>query len=337
MRFIHKINKISENVLQMTENFSFEQGFFKIQIHNSICMSNPFDVLDGNQMTKEILIETLHDKGDRKTGLKEFLTDLEETEERSGNWWVAVDQYDKPRGALTVRFIEGEQMSYLRSIWTRVLRTEDQYIASKALLDAWMSNADDRVKKYQADLPLYSPLIQSIQQAGFQKEKMLLASYTVETDWMISDLPTGYRMRPVEKDELHQIYLDIVEPDLDPASPIYVSEEGFLMFTQRLPDKAMESWVVVENEDNEIIGFAASFLNQGPKSDDDTKQAVLFGPHTKEAKIHIAIIKEMMTYWRSHGIESIRILRVDEFYPSVIDELDLELSNSTIRFVLDKL
>jgi len=300
-------------------------------------MPNPFDVLDGNQKSKEILIETLHNKGDKKTGLKEFLSDLEETEERAGTWWIAVDEYDKPRGALTVRYIEGEQMSYLRSIWTRVLRTEDQYVASKALLDAWMSNTTNPVKKYQADLPLFSPLIESIEQAGFHKQKMLMASYIVETDWEISELPPGYQMRPVTREELPSIYVDLIEPELDPSSPIFVSEENFMLFIQKMPEEAMESWVVVEDENEKIVGFAPSFQNRTPsQEEEDPKQAVLFGPYGTEAAVQIAILKEMMTYWQANGIDEIRVLRVNEFYPSVSMEIDLELINSTIRFVLDK-
>jgi len=298
-------------------------------------MGNPFEILDGSDATKEILIETLHSKGDSRTGLKEFLSDLEETEERAGSWWVALDQNENPRGALTVRYLEDENMSYLRSIWTRVLKTEDQYVASKALLDAWMRKDDQRVKKYQADLPLFSPLIDSIEQAGFQKEKMLLATYELETDWAISELPTDYLMRPVKREELHQIYLDLIEPELDTASPIYVSEDGFLVFSQRLPEGALESWVCVENEAGKIVGFGSSFLNK-TSSEYDEKQAVLFGPHGTEAEVQIAIIKEMMAFWRSKGVDELKIFRVSEFYPSVVEALDLEMVNCTVRFILNR-
>jgi len=266
-----------------------------------------------------------------------LLADLAETEERLGSFWVAVDKNEKPRGALTVRYLEDSQMSYLRSIWTRVLRTEDQFSASKALLDAWMNDTNYQVKVYQADLPLYSPLTESVQKAGFEKDRMLMAYYDVETDWKISELPPGYIMREVRKEELPWVYQNLVEPDLEPASPIYVSEERFIAFTDRIPPEAMESWVLVENEDGKRVGFAASFINAVPTHDGkDATQAVLFGPHSSEAKVQIAVIKEMMTYWKSKGLQSLRIIRSTEFYPSVEDALDLELVNSTVRFVLNK-
>ncbi|MHA2501339.1 MAG: hypothetical protein ACXAE3_00510 [Candidatus Kariarchaeaceae archaeon] len=299
-------------------------------------MKNPFDILQGDEQSKEMLIEILHTKGEKQTGLKEFIADLEEAGDAKGSFWVAVDTDDNPRGALTVRYLEDEQMSYLRSIWTRVLRTEDQFIASRALLDAWMRDTSFDVKIYQADLPLYSPMTENIQRVGFRKERILIAHYDVETDWADSELPPGYLMRGVEEEEMPWIYHNLVEPDLDPSSPIYLTEKGFLSFVSRVPKEAMESWVVVENEEGHRVGFAISFINAVRDRDGEIRQAVMFGPHSTEAEVQTAIIKEMMTYWKSKGMDDLRIVRSAEFYPSVKKAIEPELVSSTVRFTLKK-
>ncbi|MDH5404611.1 MAG: hypothetical protein OEY49_19070, partial [Candidatus Heimdallarchaeota archaeon] len=172
-----------------------------------------FQVLHGSDDTKNILVDILHSQGGNETGLKEFLKDIEEIENGNGNWWIAVDENKVPRGALTVRYIN--ELSYLRYIWTMIYKNEDQSILYNALLNAWIENSRQGTKQYQIDLQIYSPLIKCVMDAGFRRQKLLLTSYEIKSDWYNTELPLGYVMRPVRREELDLIYQKLIAPDLD--------------------------------------------------------------------------------------------------------------------------
>ena len=286
-----------------------------------------FLIQEGNSDIKSKLQSMLHERGPRETGLKEFLVDLEETENLRGSWWVAVDYYGVPKGALTVRYINN--FSYLKSLWTDVDQIEDATLASKALFDEWMKVGRSTTEYYQVDLSVFSPLIHSLEELGFQKEKILQSSYSMKTGWFTEELPEGYTMRGVETEELSFIYDHLIGPDLDPSSPIWVEKEGFTKFASELPDTARNSWVGVEDDDGEIVGFGASFLTL----DRESSRAVLYGPHSKEPKVIRAIVSEMATFWKSRGVDSMLILRVMEFHPAIIEQFHMKLFQKNIRFI----
>jgi hypothetical protein len=286
-----------------------------------------FEIFDGSPTVKNMLEILLHEKGSKETGLEEFLKDLDETESSSGNFWVALDSKGQPRGALTVRYLN--DLSYLRSVWTRVSKVDDAKVASKELLKRWIKTARRGTKIFQADLPMYSPITSSILDAGFNRDRVLLTSYDLETGWLAEDLPEGYIMRPVQREEHDLIYRKLVAPDLDPASPIYVSPEAFRNFSIQLPDSALKSWVCVEDDQGEIVGFGASFLSL---ERNETK-AVLYGPHSIESDVIRAIIAETSSFWRSNDIDQLRILRVSEFHPNIINHFNLKQTHSTIRYI----
>ena len=196
-------------------------------------------------------------------------------------------------------------------------------------METWITKAKKGVNRFVADLPHQSPLIDSLLSAGFHKEKVLLTSYKVETDWYDVDLPNNFQMRPVKRSEFIPLYQKLIKPDLDPASPIYVDEDSFLAFTRNLPDSALKPWVVVEDEKGELVGFGASFLSlEGEKT-----RAILYGPHSIDPQVLRTIIGEMLTYWKSKNIDFIRILRVSEYHPNIVKEFNMELSHETIRLV----
>lgn len=289
-----------------------------------------FKVHEGDNDFKQKLQSLLHEQGAKETGLEDFLTDLEETESKEGAWWVVMDSSNQPRGALTVRYTK--ELSYLRSIWTRVNHIEEAQSASKALLSQWVGTTRFETTKFQADLPFVSPLISSLMETGFKKEKILLSSYELINDWYAEELPEGYSMRPVEISELSIIYDTVVTPDLDRASPIYITKEAFIEFATQLPDTAKNSWVGVEDDRGKIVGFAASFLSL----ERDSPKAVLYGPHTKEPKILRCLIGETLTFWKSKGIANTRILRVSEFHPSIENYFNMKLSHETIRYSVNR-
>lgn len=289
-----------------------------------------FHVQEGDLDIKLKLQSLLHERGAKETGLEEFLTDLEETESIEGTWWVAMDSTDQPRGALTVRYLN--DLSYLRSVWTRVNHIEEAQLASRALLAEWLAHSKDKTKKFQADLPFFSPLITSLMDNGFQKEKILLSSYELNTDWYSEELPEGYTMRPVDIEEFDFIYDNLVKPDLDRASPIYITKGAFIEFGTQLPDTAKNSWVGVEDNEDILVGFAASFLS----IENDEPRAVLYGPHSKEPKILRCLIGETLTFWKSKNINKIRILRVSEFHPSIENYFNMKLSHETIRYSINR-
>ncbi|MCE7736324.1 MAG: hypothetical protein GPJ54_15695 [Candidatus Heimdallarchaeota archaeon] len=289
-----------------------------------------FNVHKGDHDIKQKLQSLLHERGSEETGLEDFLTDLEETESIEGAWWVVMDSSNIPRGALTVRYMN--ELSYLRSVWTRVNQVEDAQSASKALLSQWLETPQDNTKKFQADLPFFSPLISSLMETGFKKEKILLSSYELTTDWYAEELPDDYSMRPVEHDELSMIYDTLVKIDLDPASPIYITKEAFIEFGAQLPESAKSSWVGVQDNHGKLVGFAASFLSLVK----DEPNAVLYGPHSNEPKILRCLIGETLTFWKSKGINNIRILRVSEFHPSIENYFKMKLSHETIRYSVNR-
>ncbi|MHA2032901.1 MAG: hypothetical protein ACXAC2_12870 [Candidatus Kariarchaeaceae archaeon] len=288
-----------------------------------------FQVQEGDGDMKMKLQSLLHEHGAKETGLEEFLIDLEETESFEGTWWVAMDSAHQPRGALTVRYLD--ELSYLRSVWTRVNHIEDAQTASKALLTEWLENSKTQTKKFQADLPFFSPLISSLMESGFKKEKILLSSYELSTDWYAEELPDGYTMRPVDIDEFNYIYDNLVKPDLDRASPIFITKDAFIEFGSQLPDTAKHSWVGVEDESGKLVGFAASFLS----IEKDEPRAVLYGPHSREPKILRSLIGETLTFWKSKDIGKTRILRVSEFHPSIENYFKMKLSHETIRYSIN--
>ncbi len=284
-------------------------------------------VIEGSPNVKSMLEVLLHEKGAKETGLREFLKDLEETEAISGSWWAVMDANKQPRGALTVRYLN--DTSYLRSVWTRVSRMEDAKAAAKELFGKWIKNSRKGTKKFQADLPLTSPLTQYITDSGFKKYKILLVAYDLETSWDFEELPENYIMRSVNRDELDKIYKNLVSPDLDQSSPIYISPEAFRGFAIKLPDSALQSWVGVEDDTGKLVGFGASFLS----IEKEETRAILYGPHSKEPIVLRSLIAEMSTYWKSNELDNLRILRVNEFHPDIIDRFSLKLAQSTIRYV----
>ncbi|MCH8907346.1 MAG: hypothetical protein IH840_09685 [Candidatus Heimdallarchaeota archaeon] len=289
-----------------------------------------FQIVNGDPDVKSHLQLLLHEQGAQETGLEEFLMILDETEKSYGSWWVAVDEFKEPRVALTVNY--HDDLSYIRAVWTRVFDMEDAELASKQLLEQWVTNSKRRVKKFQADLPLYSPLVNSLLETGFTKEKILRATYEVATDWHAEDIPDGYEMRGVTREELPEIYDKLIGPDFDPSSPLYIRKGDFLGFVSNLPDSAFNSWVVVTDDEGRKVGFAGSFLSI------DRKQpvAIMYGPHSKEPVVTRAIIAEMLSYWKSVEIKKLKILRTNEFHPNTIQRFDLDLVFESIRFVGDK-
>ncbi|MFV2013965.1 MAG: hypothetical protein ACC656_00920 [Candidatus Heimdallarchaeota archaeon] len=289
-----------------------------------------FHVHKGDQDFKQKLQSLLHERGAEETGLEEFLTDLEETESIKGAWWVALDISNQPRGALTVRYMN--KLSYLRSVWTRVDQIEDAQSASRALLSQWLETSRSETQKFQADLPFFSPLISSLMDTGFKKEKILLSSYELTNDWYAEELPDGYAMRPIEISELSVIYDTLIKSDLDTSSPIYITKDAFIEFGSQLPDSVKSSWVGVQDNKGKLVGFAASFLSLVK----DEPKAVLYGPHSVEPKIVRCLIGETLTFWKSKGINDTRILRVSEFHPSIENYFNMKLSHETIRYSVNR-
>lgn len=297
----------------------------------------PFRVREGDSSIKQQLEALMHEKGAKETGLQEFLVDLDRTEKIHGDWWVAFDQFDEPRGALTVRYIDestDEKLSYLRSVWTRVNTYNDAKVSAQALISTWIDDSKgDGLSRLQADLPFNSPLIQSVEMKGFSKEKTLLTSYEMSTDWYVENLPEAYNLRPVKSSEYEFIYDNLVYPDLDLDSPIYVSKEGFYSIIKSMTEEMKETWVVVEDSFGSPVGFATSFLGQ----ENNDNKAIMYGPHTFEPDIYYTLIGEMLTYWKSHGINKMRILRITEFDESIVSHFNMNLIYGTLRYSLEKL
>lgn len=285
-----------------------------------------FQVRKGDSDIKLRLQSLLHERGDDGTGLGQFLLDVEETESTKGNWWVVSDSTDQLRGALTVGFLK--ELSYLRSYWTDEFVIEDARYASKALLSEWVTASKTQAKVFQVDLPLFSPLTSSLMETGFSKERILIASYSTTTDWYTEELPEGYAMKEVETDELPFIYDSIIRPDLDRASYIFISKDEFIKLGNQLPEAAKNSWVGVEDDQNTLVGFGASFLS----IEKDEPRAVLYGPHSREPSVLRSIIAETLTFWKSKGISKLTIVRVNEFHPSIENDFKMKLSHETIRY-----
>jgi hypothetical protein len=114
-----------------------------------------------------------------------------------------------------------------------------------------------------------------------------------------------------------------------------VNEKNFEKFYYRLPAEVRNTWTVVEDESGKIVGFGASAPNFGGKPDkNDERMVVLFGPHSTESAVLKSMIGETMVYWKSRGYDKMRIIRVNELYPSVVKHFDLTLRNTTTRYIL---
>lgn len=287
-----------------------------------------FQVREGNSDMKLRLQSLLHERGDDGTGLGQFLVDVDETESTNGNWWVVTDSSDQMRGALTVGFLK--ELSYLRSYWSGKYQIEEAKSTSKALLSEWLTSSKTQAKVFQVDLPYSSTLISSLMETGFSKERILITSYNVEADWHDEELPENYTMRAVEIDELPLIYDTLIRPDLDRSSYIFISKSEFVNLGTQLPEMAKNSWVGVEDDQNTLVGFAASFLTL----ENEQPRAVLYGPHSKEPIVLRNLIAETLTFWKSKGISNLTIIRVNEYHPSIVEHFNMKLSHETIRYTV---
>ncbi len=285
-----------------------------------------FQVRKGDSDIKLRLQSLLHERGDDGTGLGQFLLDVEETESTKGNWWVVSDSTNQLRGALTVGYLQ--ELSYLRAFWTDEFVVEDARYASKALLSEWVATSKTQAKVFQVDLPFFSPLISSLMETGFSKERILITSYTMIADWYSEELPEGYVMKEIEIEELPIIYDTLIRPDLDRASYIFISKGEFINLGNQLPEVAKNSWVGVEDDQNTLVGFGASFLS----IEKDEPRAILYGPHSREPNVLRSIIAETLSFWKSKGISKVTIIRVNEFHPSIENHFNMKLSHETIRY-----
>ncbi|OLS28939.1 MAG: hypothetical protein HeimC2_03770 [Candidatus Heimdallarchaeota archaeon LC_2] len=285
-----------------------------------------FQVRKGDGDLKLRLQSLLHESGDDGSGLGQFLLDVEETESTNGNWWVVVDSSDQLRSALTVGF--SNEFSFLRLFWMGNFQLEETGSTLKPLLIEWLASSRTQANIFRVDLPIFSPLISSLMDSGFSKERILITSYNVQTEWYTEELPEGYVMRAVNIAELPIIYDTIIKPDLDKTSYIFISKSEFVNLGTQLPDIANNSWVAVEDDKNILVGFAASFLTV----EKEEPRAILYGPHSKEPKVLRNLIAETLTFWKSKGISRLRIIRVNEYHPSIENYFNMKLSHETIRY-----
>ncbi len=280
----------------------------------------------GNDEVKNKLIEFLNSNVNEDMGLEEFLSDLNDTIEKGGDYFVAFEN-EIPRGAISV--IDKQNISYLQSMWTRTETMQAALDTTKELVDAWISNIEK--ERYVADLPHASPIGFGLLASGFHEEKSLFNSYEVKCDYSTNDENTSFRLVPFNKSWAYSVYNDLILNDIPNVSPLFISYEQFNDLIQRTPDENFKSWTIALDNDDELVGFGASMMIV----ENNKMQPVLYGPHGINDNVVDLILSEMLSYWKMNNVDKIKIMRTNPFPRNIIKKYDMKLKKSITRYVYD--
>ena len=253
---------------------------------------------------------------------------FEETMDTSRNWWIAYNtKKEKVIGMITVRNETRE--SFLEDAWMSTTSSDELQYTIAALIGEWEKSL--RVSNSMIIiLGAKSQMADDFYEMGFSIEKPLLITYKAPTKIYISDDDNSFFLRKPELSDLEGIYDELIQPDLDRDSLIYISRDNFLNFKRNF-NVLKENGLVVTSENGVFLGFGASFL------DPSGSHPILYGPHGLTEEISDRIISEFLTYWSLNGKEDLILLR-NNYLPVSIEEkylFKLIREETVIRYCKD--
>jgi len=249
-------------------------------------------------------------QNDHLRKLIDSIDKFEETMDTSRNWWIAYNtKKEKVVGMITVRNESHE--SFLEDAWMSTTSRDELQYTVTALIEEWEKSL--RVNDSMIIiLGAKSRMADDFYEMGFSIDKPLLITYKAPTKIYISEDDDSYFLRKPELSDLERIYDELIQPDLDRDSLIYISRENFLNFKKNFP-VFKENGLLVTSENGVLLGFGASFL------DPSRNHPVLYGPHGLTEEISDRIISEFLTYWRLNGKKDLTLLR-NSYLPLSIEE-----------------
>ncbi|MCY3414088.1 MAG: hypothetical protein INQ03_20760 [Candidatus Heimdallarchaeota archaeon] len=237
------------------------------------------------------------------------------------DWWYAMNEQEPVAIILTINRIYTSQLSHFY-----VSNFDNKEDVVKRLFEHWLA---EKFPKYLVDLNPDSKLIPLLRKLGFKFNQTLFHIYDVNTDYIYLKQPDSIIIRAVEKDDLKDIYNELIKPNILPGSPIYLTKEQFLSLAGE--DPSDRNWLVVTDLFGGYLGFGGS----PPMQHTDHAIPIVYGPYTSSYLIEEHIIAEFMNFWKMKGYDRINIIRTKPIHHKLKEKYGLfEIpEHSIIRFV----
>lgn len=251
------------------------------------------------------------------------------TNAKSIRWWIAFNN-KIPRGVILVHDNLSNNHSFLEYLWLNVPGKKLLESIVKALLKQWINTSKKNFTHLYVDITENSTIIESLKYFNFKFDKDLMNVYYAKTRYINTEPIDGVYLRKPEDEDFAYIYDNLVEPDLDRESPIYVDKTQFLHFAHNSPE-IRDNWLVCVNEGDAIIGFGASFLQKHK----DHVVPALYGPHSLYEDVENLMIREFITHWKIKGQKNLRIIRMHKLKEETAESMLLTHStaNSLARYI----
>jgi hypothetical protein len=300
---------------------------------NKIILKPRIKVLAGDIQTRALLEDVVTRDSNMSKYLRPFLQILDEkidSDDPNVNWWVTIDEItDTVNGFLSVVTVNNN--SYLEHAWTNIRSKEEFQITTEMLTKTWVKEKKSKVNNFHVDISPNSGIIKGLENVGFYFNKFLLTVYNIPTDYYESNIAQDFIQRKPEINELSKIYNELILPDLDKDSPIFITEDQFSTFDQTLHN-IRENWILIESTSGQYLGFGASFLEKRGEQ----ISSVLYGPHGVSRDIIDFLMAEFLTHWKLHGQQKIRLLTIQPFDYDIEYKYNMERVDkySKIRYTL---
>ncbi len=277
-------------------------------------------MLKGDLYSRAMLEEVVVSNRDIGRHLEPLLENLDELIEANKfvYWWLALDN-DVPVGFICV-YLRGNESHHLFS-WINAVSSSQYEEIIFEMVKYWIDNSD--VETFVADVAPNSTLIDGLINSGFKYLKTIISANTAKTRFSIVDVPDHVIVRKPKREEISEIFNQLIRPDLTHGSSAEITIGQFKHFARNMENS--DSWVIVINADNEqLMGVGASFVeNRG-----DGDKPYLYGPHATDPEIEYLIISEFMTYWKMKKYEVMRIYKFGELHQDTINELNISQNQS---------
>lgn len=294
-------------------------------------MNRNISIIIGDTYARSLLDDVINNNRDVSLQLGSVLQNLDELLEKHENitWWVAIEESEAV-GLLASYNLQLE--SHLMFAWINAISVSEYEEITTELVRKWKSST--HVINLYADISPNSTLISGLINSGFSLINTLISANNVDTKIDLVDYPPYISLRKPTREDLENIYDQLIEPGLLQGTSTFITKEQFLSFSNRTIQME-DNWVIVENIDNgELLGVGAAFLEDRG----DGKKPYLYGPHATSPEVEQIIISEFLAYWKMKDFEIMRIFKFGIIDDQTRDRFNIIQNDnfSLVRYKLQK-